>query len=745
MANIEDKVISAVLADKQIHVLLQANIDSLLRTHSDIWLFIKDYYESNQSLPPINIVKENFSDFETVPDVGATKHHLQELRSEYLNDGLKTALRSAAQEIQAGRTVDALNTLVHETSNLKKSTADIRDLDVSDVDDAIEYFKYIKKLQESGNHGIFTGLAGFDNYMPSGITPGQLGILLAYPAIGKPATMDTMIATPEGWIRNGDLKIGGEVIGSNGKPTKIIGIQDQGIIDAYRVTLSDGGSVVVGPDHDWSVYSRDSYYNSKVMVTKTTKQIIDEGLYYQDNRVPKRNVPIYKWFLPIVKAVEYPEKELEIDPYTVGILIGDGSMTGETVYFTTNDEFCANEIQKRNPEYSVNKLLGGSAQKYSITPRLMEKIRKINLNKNSYEKRIPENYLISGKQQRLDLLRGLMDSDGSVTKNNRAFFHTTNQLLAKDVQQLVWSLGGVANIRSSDRTKENKSIEYRVAIWTPDNPFLLPRKSKLYSPRPWYRAIKSIEKIGKEEMRCITVDAKDHLYVTENYIVTHNSWMALYLATQAWKRGRSPLIISLEMTETEVRNRIFTILGNGLWSHRRLSAGEVELDMFKKWATEMFDNKPSFHIISNEGVGEISPSVLRGKIDQYKPDIVFVDYLNLMTSNNRTENEVVKMKNLSRELKLLAISEQIPIVAISSATPDDVTDMHSVPTLGQTAWSRQIAYDADWLLALGRAPNSDVIEAVFRKNRNGFNGEFLVQVDFDKGMFKYRDFEDKVS
>jgi replicative DNA helicase len=132
---------------------------------------------------------------------------------------------------------------------------------------------------------------------------------------------------------------------------------------------------------------------------------------------------------------------------------------------------------------------------------------------------------------------------------------------------------------------------------------------------------------------------------------------------------------------------------------------------------------------------------LRGKIDQYKPDIVFIDYLNLMTSNQKTDSEVVKMKNLSRELKLLAISEQIPLVAISSATPDDITDMNSVPTLGQTSWSRQIAYDADFLLALGRAPNSDVLECVFRKNRNGFLGEFMVQVDFDSGRFIYKDFE----
>jgi replicative DNA helicase len=225
------------------------------------------------------------------------------------------------------------------------------------------------------------------------------------------------------------------------------------------------------------------------------------------------------------------------------------------------------------------------------------------------------------------------------------------------------------------------------------------------------------------------------------YPAIGKSWMALYLAVQAWKNGKTPLVVSLEMTEAEVRNRVFTIIGQGMWSHRKLSSGEVELDMFKKWMHKTFDNRPSIHIISNEGIGEVSPSVLRGKIDQYRPDIVFVDYLNLMTSNSKTENEVVKMKNLSRELKLLAISEHIPIVAISSATPDDVTDMNSVPTLGQTSWSRQIAYDADWLLALGRAPNSDVLEAVFRKNRNGYLGEFYVQVDFDSGRFIYKDME----
>ena len=404
MANLEAKTLSAVLNDKQVHILLQANIDTILRTHNDVWGFVRNYYEINQTVPPVSIVKQKFSDFDYTSETGSTKHHLDELRTDYLNDNIKIMLRSAANDVQDGRAADALNNLVTETASLKRITSTVRDLDVSDVDDAVAYFENIKRLQESGMHGIYTGLAGFDNYMPAGITPGQFGVLLAYPAIGK-------------------------------------------------------------------------------------------------------------------------------------------------------------------------------------------------------------------------------------------------------------------------------------------------------------------------------------------------SWMALYLAVQAWKHGKSPLIVSLEMTEAEVRNRLFAIIGNGMWSHRKLSSGNVEIDMFKKWMGKTFDGKPSIHIISNEGLGEVSPSVLRGKIDQYNQSIVFVDYLNLMTSNSRTESEVVKMKNLSRELKLLAISEEVPIVAISSATPDDVTDMNSVPTLGQTSWSRQIAYDADWLLALGRAANSDVLECVFRKNRNGFLGEFMVQVDFDSGRFIYKDFE----
>ncbi len=405
MNNTEAKVISAVLQDKQLHVLLQANVETLLRTHNDVWNFIRLYAENNGTVPPSSLVVEKFRDFEVVKDVGATKHHLEELKVEYVNDSMKDILRSAATEVQSGQGGRALEDLITKTSALKKNTSSIRDIDATDIDSAIAYFENVKEQQALGQRGIKTGLPGFDNYLPSGIMPGQLGVFLAYPGIGK-------------------------------------------------------------------------------------------------------------------------------------------------------------------------------------------------------------------------------------------------------------------------------------------------------------------------------------------------SWMALYFAVQAWKQGKTPLIISLEMSETEVRNRVFTIMGEGLWSHRKLSNGEIELDMLKKWHANKLEGRPPFHIISNDSGGEVTPSVIRGKLDQYKPDFVVVDYLQLMSPNQKADNETVKMKNLSRELKLMAISEEVPIIAISSATPDDVKDMSTVPTLAQTAWSRQIAYDADWVMALGRASNSDIIECAFRKNRNGFMGDFLVQCDFDKGYYRYKDFED---
>ncbi len=112
MNNTEAKLISALIKDKQVHVLLQANVDNLLQTHKDIWQFIKKYYEVNTSVPPVTLVVEKFRDFEPLEDVGTTKYHLEELQAEYLNNSLKDILRSAASDVQSGNGDTALSHLI---------------------------------------------------------------------------------------------------------------------------------------------------------------------------------------------------------------------------------------------------------------------------------------------------------------------------------------------------------------------------------------------------------------------------------------------------------------------------------------------------------------------------------------------------------------------------------------------------------------------------------------------------------
>jgi DnaB-like helicase C terminal domain len=185
VTNVEDRIISAVLEDKQLHVLLQANVESLLRTHGDIWQFIRKYAELNGSVPPTSLVVEKFRDFSPVSGIGATKHHLEELQASYLEDSLKEILVSAATDVQNGKGVQVLESLITKTSELKKNTSVIRDIDVTDLESAVAYYEHVQKQQELGTIGIKTGLPGFDNYLPAGIMPGQLGVMLAYPGIGK--------------------------------------------------------------------------------------------------------------------------------------------------------------------------------------------------------------------------------------------------------------------------------------------------------------------------------------------------------------------------------------------------------------------------------------------------------------------------------------------------------------------------------------------------------------------------------
>ena len=180
----EVEVISAVCKNKDIHILYENNIDSMLKSCADVWDFVKEYYNETKQIPDKDLIATRFRDFEPV-DAGPTIYHVNRLKETFLDDSLRSAVKKAAQLLQDNQSSNALSSLNSDISSISRLTAKVRDIDVTDIDDALAHFEKTRQAAKNGDVGIKSGIAAFDICLPMGISKGQLGILLAYPAIGK--------------------------------------------------------------------------------------------------------------------------------------------------------------------------------------------------------------------------------------------------------------------------------------------------------------------------------------------------------------------------------------------------------------------------------------------------------------------------------------------------------------------------------------------------------------------------------
>ena len=230
--------------------------------------------------------------------------------------------------------------------------------------------------------------------------------------------------------------------------------------------------------------------------------------------------------------------------------------------------------------------------------------------------------------------------------------------------------------------------------------------------------------------------APGHLIVAIGWPGRGKTWFTSYLACKAWEQGFKPMIVSLEMSPENMRDRIYTMLGSGIFRASQFSRGDINLDDFNHWASKKFADKNGFVLVSNEGTADVTPQTVQGKIDQHRPDLVILDYHQLFNDTKKSKNEVERNRNISREFKLLAVSNNIPVIDITAATMDDVSDQDNPPMLSQVAWSKAIEYDADMALAVHRTPDTNIIEVVHRKNRHGTEFGFYLDWDIDRGIVK---------
>jgi len=215
------------------------------------------------------------------------------------------------------------------------------------------------------------------------------------------------------------------------------------------------------------------------------------------------------------------------------------------------------------------------------------------------------------------------------------------------------------------------------------------------------------------------------------------SFIARLFAVNAWKAGYRPLIISLEMNKQQEGQRLDTLLNNGeghFTNTDLVRANPNVVDGYEKWAEETFSGKHAIHLVTSEGLETADQNMVQAKIDQYQPDLVILDYHGLFDDSSGAKNETEKAKNLSKAFKRMAVKNGVPIIDVAAVT---MNDGHSErpPELEEVAWSKQLAYDADLVLAIHRDYNSDLFQVVSRKVRRSTHFGFLLRWNLDTGKW----------
>lgn len=383
------------------------------------------------------------------------------------------------------------------------------------------------------------------------------------PGTGKALTYSTKIPTPteQGWTYMGDLKIGDHVFGKDGQPTKVIGVFDQGEKDIYKVTFADGRVSYCCKEHLWTVKTCKNGKWKTVQLQDMLGDFKHESSWKVHNN--KENPYSYKYYIPMAQPVEYPHKDTKIDPYVMGCFIGNGCCTNTELTLSSGTdeipmrvaEICGFKYKKDsdNNNYSFYHKNG----KPVLTSEFFVDYPEMN-ECCSQHKRIPSDFIYNDMNARFDLLRGLMDTNGHIGYNGGGYnvsYTSTSLDLLHDIQTIVYSLGYttgniIVDSRGSDKYTDGFRSSVHLRVPNKIKPYLFNVKYKhelaldaANDMRPDALdslPIANIEYSHREQARCIMVDNEEHLYLTEDFIVTHNTFIALY---SIHKLGYKPLII----------------------------------------------------------------------------------------------------------------------------------------------------------------------------------------------------------
>lgn len=531
-------------------------------------------------------------------------------------------------------------------------------------------------------HYYETGFDFIDDYT-NGLTAPATVFVVSPPKTGKAQTLDSIIYTPDGFIKMGDIKVGDVILNENGGTSNVTHIHPQGVTDVYRVWFNDKKYVDCNKEH---LFTIKRYDNKKKKIDKwetlSVKDMINQNIKYSSG--------LNKFIIQTTLPTYFKERNIKINPYFLGAMISDGCFTQKSgLTFSNSEKDVVDNLKTCVPECNIIKV---SDNDYYIgnSRDIINSLKEYNLMyKKSNEKFIPDDYKYNSLDVRLEIIRGLIDTDGCIEKGNTITYCTTSKRLASDIEFIIESLGGICKISTKIPKFQNGMGELcyilRISIKNDLKIFKSKKHTLKYKNRKKdiFRSIEKIEYIGKKETQCITVDNPTHLYLTNNFIVTHNSMYLYELTVNQLRKNKSVLFSTIEINESECYRKILSNMAQVDY-HKivKKNFSEAEKQRYLKALDELEGYKDNLFIIYDKT--GISPSDIKHYYQNLekvgiKCDFICIDYLGLLNSDEGDIAEVDKMTKLPRQIRILSQETNSIIFCPQqmklSATKTDINDL----------------------------------------------------------------------
>jgi replicative DNA helicase len=669
--------------------------------------------------------------------------------------------------------------------------------------------------------GIPTGFHDLDR-MTNGFKESDMVVIAGRPSMGKALALDTPIPTPDGWRTMGELRVGDQVFDEQGRPCTVTYATSVQIDhDCYEVVFSDGARIVADGDHQWLVWDhaarksvvhyasgrtplKDPYrgvqrrpsgrWAATGWVSRKSRRIgtFDDreaareaaeafrSAHGQDRGDRPRAVTtremidtLYSeggarlnYSIPLAAPLKYPAADLPLDPYVLGVWLGDGTTSKAEV--TLDDPEIVAELRvagcparreenaKGTPRFTLSYgRYWRAASKSGGRPPVLRTLRSLGV---LGRKHLPTLYRQASVEQRIALLQGLMDTDGSIDALGHVEFCSTDYELAEGVQELALGLGLAPRLHEGRATLDGVDCgpKYRVRFKPADIPvFRLSRKAvRQLAVRPGARVrnryVASITPTASVPVRCIQVDSPSHLYLAGRACVaTHNTSFILNVALHAAiDQKKTVAIFSLEMSQEQLVERM--LCEQARIDAQRLHRGilsDVEYERLAR-ALGPLGEAP----IYIDDAPRLDDLTLRLKARQAKSregvEMIIIDYLQLMHGRSQGgDNRVQEVSGISRSLKSIARELRVPVIAISqlSRAPEARPDKR--PILSDLRESGSIEQDADLVMFLYRddyynrekSERPGVAEIIVAKHRNGPTG--MVELMFRKELTRFENLD----